>query len=81
MIGAIGASFDTPEHDVQIARAGLAAVPRCPFPRSAVMTAVSDSDPGGEADTPTAEVGIRAMSSLLPQGEKTARAHYADGAL
>jgi glc operon protein GlcG len=27
MIGAIGASFDTPEHDVQIAKAGLAAVP------------------------------------------------------
>jgi glc operon protein GlcG len=27
VIGAIGASFDTPEHDVQIARAGLAAVP------------------------------------------------------
>jgi glc operon protein GlcG len=28
VIGAIGASFDTPEHDVQIAQAGLAAVPR-----------------------------------------------------
>ena len=27
VIGAIGASFDTPEHDVQIAKAGLAAVP------------------------------------------------------
>jgi|ERR1700722_14588703 glc operon protein GlcG len=27
VIGAIGASFDTPEHDVEIARAGLAAVP------------------------------------------------------
>jgi glc operon protein GlcG len=27
VIGAIGASFDTPEHDVQIAQAGLAAVP------------------------------------------------------
>jgi glc operon protein GlcG len=27
VIGAIGASFDTPEHDVQIAEAGLAAVP------------------------------------------------------
>ena len=27
VVGAIGASFDTPEHDVQIARAGLAAVP------------------------------------------------------
>src|SRR5271155_1136259 len=26
VVGAIGASFDTPEHDVQIARAGLAAV-------------------------------------------------------
>ena len=26
VIGAIGASFDTPEHDVQIAQAGLAAV-------------------------------------------------------
>ena len=26
-IGAIGASFDTPEHDAQIAQAGLAAVP------------------------------------------------------
>ncbi len=25
VIGAIGASFDTPEHDVQIARAGLGA--------------------------------------------------------
>ena len=24
----IGASFDTPEHDVQIAQAGLAAIPR-----------------------------------------------------
>jgi glc operon protein GlcG len=28
VIGAIGASFDTPEHDVQIAQAGLAALPR-----------------------------------------------------
>jgi glc operon protein GlcG len=28
VIGAIGASFDTPEHDVQIALAGLAPVPR-----------------------------------------------------
>jgi glc operon protein GlcG len=28
VIGAIGASFDTPEHDVQIAQAGIAAVPR-----------------------------------------------------
>jgi glc operon protein GlcG len=27
VIGAIGVSFDTPEHDVQIAQAGLAAVP------------------------------------------------------
>jgi glc operon protein GlcG len=27
VIGAIGASFDTPEHDVEIARAGLTAVP------------------------------------------------------
>jgi glc operon protein GlcG len=27
VIGAIGASFDTPEHDVQIAQAGLAALP------------------------------------------------------
>jgi glc operon protein GlcG len=27
VIGAIGASFDTPEHDVEIARAGLAVVP------------------------------------------------------
>jgi glc operon protein GlcG len=27
VIGAIGASFDTPEHDVQVAKAGLAAVP------------------------------------------------------
>jgi len=27
VIGAIGASFDTPDHDVEIARAGLAAVP------------------------------------------------------
>jgi glc operon protein GlcG len=27
VIGAIGASFDTPEHDVTIAQAGLAAVP------------------------------------------------------
>jgi glc operon protein GlcG len=27
VIGAIGASFDTPVHDVQIAQAGLAAVP------------------------------------------------------
>jgi glc operon protein GlcG len=27
VIGAIGASFDTPEHDVQIAQAGLTAVP------------------------------------------------------
>jgi glc operon protein GlcG len=27
VIGAVGASFDTPEHDVQIAEAGLAAVP------------------------------------------------------
>jgi len=27
VVGAIGASFDTPEHDVQIAKAGLAAVP------------------------------------------------------
>jgi glc operon protein GlcG len=26
VIGAIGASFDTPEHDVQIAQAGLAVV-------------------------------------------------------
>lgn len=26
-IGAVGASFDTPEHDVQIAQARLAAVP------------------------------------------------------
>jgi len=26
-VGAIGASFDTPEHDVQIAKAGLAAIP------------------------------------------------------
>jgi glc operon protein GlcG len=26
VIGAIGASFDTPEHDVQIAKAGLAAL-------------------------------------------------------
>jgi hypothetical protein len=25
----IGASFDTPERDVQIANAGLAALPRC----------------------------------------------------
>jgi glc operon protein GlcG len=28
LIGAIGASFDTPERDVQIAQAGLAALPR-----------------------------------------------------
>jgi glc operon protein GlcG len=28
VIGAVGASFDTPAHDVQIAQAGLAAVPR-----------------------------------------------------
>jgi glc operon protein GlcG len=28
VIGGIGASFDTPEHDVQIARAGLAALTR-----------------------------------------------------
>jgi glc operon protein GlcG len=28
VIGAVGASFDTPEHDVQIAKAGLTAVPR-----------------------------------------------------
>jgi glc operon protein GlcG len=28
VIGAVGASFDAPEHDVQIAQAGLAAVPR-----------------------------------------------------
>jgi glc operon protein GlcG len=28
VIGAIGASFDAPEHDLQIAQAGLAAVPR-----------------------------------------------------
>lgn len=28
VIGAVGASFDTPDHDVQIARAGLAAVPK-----------------------------------------------------
>jgi glc operon protein GlcG len=28
VIGAIGASFDTPEHDVQIAKAGPTAVPR-----------------------------------------------------
>jgi glc operon protein GlcG len=28
VIGAIGASFDTPEHDVQIAQAGLAALSR-----------------------------------------------------
>src|SRR5271169_3052858 len=28
VIGAIGASFDTPVHDVQIAQAGLAALPR-----------------------------------------------------
>jgi glc operon protein GlcG len=27
VISAIGASFDTPQHDVQIAQAGLAAVP------------------------------------------------------
>jgi glc operon protein GlcG len=27
VVGAIGTSFDTPEHDVQIAQAGLAAVP------------------------------------------------------
>jgi len=27
VIGAIGASFDTPEHDVEIAQAGLAALP------------------------------------------------------
>ena len=27
VIGAIGTNFDTPEHDVQIAEAGLAAVP------------------------------------------------------
>jgi glc operon protein GlcG len=27
VVGAVGASFDTPEHDVQIAQAGLAAVP------------------------------------------------------
>ncbi|MFZ2109998.1 MAG: heme-binding protein [Roseiarcus sp.] len=26
VIGAIGASFDTPEHDAEIARAGLAAL-------------------------------------------------------
>jgi glc operon protein GlcG len=26
VIGAIGASFDTPEHDVQIAQAGIAAL-------------------------------------------------------
>jgi glc operon protein GlcG len=26
VIGAIGASFDTPEHDVQIAQAGVAAL-------------------------------------------------------
>ena len=28
VIGAIGASFDTPEHDVQVAKAGLAALGR-----------------------------------------------------
>jgi glc operon protein GlcG len=28
VVGAIGASFDTPEHDVQIAQAGLAVLPR-----------------------------------------------------
>jgi glc operon protein GlcG len=28
VIGGIGASFDTPEHDVEIARAGLAALPQ-----------------------------------------------------
>ena len=28
VIGAVGASFDTPEHDVRIAEAGLAAVPQ-----------------------------------------------------
>ena len=28
VIGAVGASFDTPEHDVEIARAGLTAIPR-----------------------------------------------------
>jgi glc operon protein GlcG len=28
VIGGIGASFDTPEHDVQIARAGLEALAR-----------------------------------------------------
>jgi glc operon protein GlcG len=28
VVGAIGASFDTPEHDVQIAQAGLAALAR-----------------------------------------------------
>jgi glc operon protein GlcG len=28
VIGGIGASFDTPEHDVQIARAGLAVLTR-----------------------------------------------------
>jgi uncharacterized protein GlcG (DUF336 family) len=28
VIGGIGASFDTPEHDVQIAQAGLAALSR-----------------------------------------------------
>ena len=28
VIGGIGASFDTPEHDVQIAQAGLAGLPR-----------------------------------------------------
>jgi glc operon protein GlcG len=28
VIGGIGASFDTPEHDVEIARAGLAALTR-----------------------------------------------------
>jgi glc operon protein GlcG len=28
VIGAVGASFDMPEHDVQIAQAELAAVPR-----------------------------------------------------
>lgn len=27
VVGAVGASFDTPEHDVQIAQAGLAALP------------------------------------------------------
>jgi glc operon protein GlcG len=27
VIGAVGASFDTPQHDVQVAQAGLAAVP------------------------------------------------------